>query len=220
MDYAQEIDNDQGLVLSGCNSRDIFSIIRSLKSPPESLGALFLKYLEIIEDIEKAILEGIKDNLFEDPCLVACMTANFIQEIADDVLSRQTSRFLDRLAEFQSDHSLSEEQIENARLGLWELYDFLVNYMSDIEDLARANAIAKCGQCHLTQNDKNQIISSLVSGIYPHCRTMALPRNIIGRTIDRVIERALKFGIRYICTKHVNLSISIAGTLPLRIGGC
>jgi hypothetical protein len=187
-----------------------------LKSPSESLGALFLKYLEIIEDIEKAILEGIKNNLFEDPCLVVCITANFIQEIADDVRTRQASRFLDRLAEFQSDHSLSEEQIENAGLGLWELFDFLVNYMSDIEDLARANAIAKCGQCHLTQNDKNQIISSLVSGIYPHCRTMALPQNIFGRTIDRVIERALKFGIKYICTKHLNLSISMAETVPTR----
>gem|GEM_PF-7032219 len=109
---------------------------------------------------------------------------------------------------------MSEAQIKNAGLGLWELYDFLVNYMSDIEDLARAKAIAKCGQCHLTQSDKNQIISSLVSGIYPHCRKVALSRNIIGRAIDRVIERALKLGIRYICTKHVEQSISIAKTLP------
>jgi hypothetical protein len=198
----------------GCNTLDTFSIVRSLKSSSQSLGALFSKYLKIIEDIEKAIQQGLENNLFEDPSLVACITANFIQEIADDVRTGQASRFLDRLAEFQSDHSLSEEQIENAGLSLWELYDFLVNYMSDIEDLARANAIAKCGQCHLTQNDKNQTISSLVSGIYPHCKTMALPRNIIGRTANRVIERALKFGIKYLCTRHFNLSISIAETLP------
>jgi hypothetical protein len=175
-----------------------------------------LEYLEIIEDIEKAILEGLEKNLFEDPCLVECITANFIQEIADDVHTPQASRFLHRLAEFQLDHCLSEEQIQNAGLGPWQLFDFLVNYMSDIEDVARANAIAKCGQRYLTLVDKNQIISCLVSAIYPHCRTAALPRNIIGRTIDRVIEKALKLGIRYLCARHINKSMSMAAKMQCK----
>jgi hypothetical protein len=198
------------------DTRNILSITRSLKHSHMTTNnqALLSVYSEIIEDIEYLILERLRNNRFEEPYFVACITASFVQEIADDIQDQTRSHFLDRIAEFQSKHPMSEEQMRTARLGLWTIFDFLVNYMSDLEDHARANAMAKCGQGHLTQNDKAQIVSSLVLGIYPHCKII-FPKNVIGSIIGKIFESMIKFGIKYLCTRHINKSISISETLPL-----
>lgn len=87
--------------------------------------------------------------------------------------------------------------------------------MADLEDHARANAMARCGQCRLTQNDKALIVTSLVEGIYPHCKTMVFPKNGIGSAVEKVFETMIKFGIAYLSTRHVNKSISLSQDLPL-----
>ncbi len=198
------------------DTRNILPITGSLKRSrtftPDAPQTLFSIYFGIIEDIQGMILERLENDRFEEPYFVACITACFIQEIADDLQNRSKSRFLDLFAEFQSKNPVSEK---NARLGLWALFDFLINYMSDMEDNVRANAMAKCGQCHLTQNDKAQIVSSLVLAIYPHCKTIIFPKNVIGSIVEKIIEGIIKFGIKYVSTKHVNKSISICQTLPL-----
>jgi len=193
------------------DTRNILPITRSLKRSQTLLSI----YSDIIEDIQGIILERLKNNRFEEPYFVACITACFIQEIADDIQNESKSHFLDLIAEFQSKHSISEQQVKTARLSLWALFDFLINYMSDMEDHVRANAMAKCGQSHLTQNDKAEIVSSLVLGIYPHCRTIVFPKNVIGSIVEKIIEGIIKLGIKYVSTKHVNKSISICQTLPL-----
>jgi len=158
------------------DTRNILSITRSLKRShtftPNASQTLLSIYSNIIEDIQGIILERLRNNLFEEPYFVACITACFIQEIADDIQDQSKSYFLDLIAEFQSKHSMSEQRVKTARLSSWTLFDFLINYMSDMEDHVRANAMAKCGQRHLTQNDKAQMVSSLVLGIYPHCKTI------------------------------------------------
>lgn len=196
------------------DTRKILSITRSLKHSPtlSATPRLFSIYFEMIEDIQLAILERLEDNRFEEPFFVACITICFIQEIADDLKNQSKSRFLDQMTEFQSKNSISEK---TARLGLWTLFDFLINYMADIEDHVRANAMAKCGQHYLTQNDKAQIVSSLVLAIYPHCKTMSLPNNAVGRIAEKIAEGIIKCGIRYVSIKHINKSISICQSLPL-----
>ena len=187
------------------DTRNILPITRSLKHSPafttdtQTLSSI---YFEIIEDIQAVILERLRNNRFEEPYFVACITACFIQEIADDI-QNQPSRFLDLITEFQSKH-----HVQAARLGLRELFDFLINYMADTEDHVRANAMARCGQHHLTQNDKAKIVSSLVSAIYPHCKT----KNAI---LEKLIGGIIKLGIKYVSIKHVSKSISICQTLPL-----
>jgi len=201
------------------DTRNILSITRSLKRShtftPNASQTLLSIYSDIIEDIQGIILERLENNLFEEPYFVACITACFIQEIADDIQNQSKSHFLDLIAKFQSKHSMSEQQVKTERLSLWTLFDFLINYMSDMEDHVRANAMARCGQRHLTQNDKAQIVSSLVLGIYPHCKTIIFPKNVIGGIVEKIIEGMIKFGIKYVSTKHVNKSISICQTLPL-----
>ena len=201
------------------DTRNILSITRSLKRfhtfTSNSPQTLFSIYFDIIEDIQGIILERLKNNRFEEPYFVACITACFVQEMADDIQNQSKSHILDLIAEFQSKNSMPEQQAKAARLSLWALFDFLINYMSDMEDYVRANAMAKCGQCHLTQNNKVQIVSSLVLAIYPHCKTIIFPKNVIGSTVEKIIEGMIKFGIKYVSTKHVNKSISICQTLPL-----
>lgn len=195
------------------DTRNILAITRSLKrsnAVPDVSQALFSAYFGIIEDIQTEILERLKNNLFEEPYFVACITAYFIQEIADD-MQNQESRFLARIAEFQS-NPMPERQ---ARLGLRTLFDFLINCMADMEDHVRAKAMAKCGQRRLTQNDRAQIVSSLVSGIYPHCKTTTFPKNVIGSMVEKIVEGIIKLGIRCVSAKHVGKSISLSQTLPL-----
>lgn len=191
------------------DTRNILSITRSLKSSgaPRPLSSI---YFSIIEDIQGAILERLENGLFEEPHFVACITACFIQDIADD-MNQPKSRFLGLMAGFQSENPVPENA---ARLGLRALFDFLINYMADTEDRVRAGAMAKCGQRRLTRNDRAQIVSSLVSAIYPHCKT-SFPKNAAGCVAEKITGRIIKLGIRYVSAKHVSRSISICQALPL-----
>jgi hypothetical protein len=197
-------------ILSGTRS-----LKRSLTSTSTAVNTLISVYFDIIEDIEALILERLRNNRFEDPFFVACVTSNFIQGIAEDIYNQSRSHFLEIVTEFQKKNVLSGQQIKTGKLGLRALSDFLINYMSDMEDQVRANAMAKCGQSYLTQNDKSQIVSSMVLAIYPHLKTINLPKNLLGVNIEKILERIIKFGIRYECIKHINRSISICQTLPL-----
>lgn len=198
------------------DTRNILSTTRSLKQShtlsQDASQRLFSSYLDIIEDIEIIILDRLKDNRFEEPYFVACTTGCFIQEIANDIENRSKSRFLDQIEKFVSKNPMSANA---AKLGLWALFDFLINYMSDIEDHVRANAMAKCGQCSLTQNDKSQIVYSLALAIFPHCKTLDLPKNVFGRIAEKMIDSIIKYGIKYVSAKHLNKSIAICQALPL-----
>jgi hypothetical protein len=200
------------------DTRKIVSATRSLKRSRTftSTAAQVVSsiYFDIIEDIQREILERLENGKFEEPYFIARVTAYFIQEIADDLQNQSKSRFLDRIVEYQSRHPMSEQQ-KTARLGLWKLFDFLVNYMSDVEDHARANAMAKCGQSNFTQNDKAQIISSLTSAIYPHCKIIPFPKNTLGSIVEKIFGSVIRLGIKYMSTKHINRSVSICQTLPL-----
>ncbi len=198
------------------DTRKILSTTRSLKYSyalaPNISQTLVSNYFDIIEDIQRVILDQLESKLFEEPYFVGCITVGFIQEIFDDIQRQSKSSFLARIEEFQSKLPVSKQA---TRLGLWGIFDFLINYMSDLEDHARANAMARCGQHHLTQNDKALIISSLVLAIYPHCNTMSFPRNALGTIAEKVTGGMIKLGIRFTSTKHINRSISICRTLPL-----
>jgi hypothetical protein len=98
---------------------------------------------------------------------------------------------------------------DNEKLSLRALFDFLVNYMADPEDQARATAMVKCEYRNFTANDRSIVLSALVSGILPYCMTIAPSTNAISRRISALVERMFKVGIRYICAKHVDRSISI-----------
>jgi hypothetical protein len=200
------------------DTRNILAITRSLKPSdtpnPNTPHSLISIYLDIIENIQVMILERLKNNRFEEPYFITRITEFFIQEIADDIQNQSKSHFLDKIAKFQSKNSMSGEK-KSSKLGLLALFDFLINYMSDMEDRARATAMARCGQCHLNQNDKTLIISSLVLAIYPYCKTINFPKNLAGNIIGKMVDGVIKIGIKYLCTSHVNRSISICQTLTV-----
>ena len=89
------------------------------------------------------------------------------------------------------------------------LFDFLVNYMADPEDQARATAMTKCEYRNFTANDRSVILSALVSGILPYCMTFKFPNNAVGRMATVLFKRLLRIGIRLVCAKHIDKSISI-----------
>ncbi|WP_415281502.1 hypothetical protein [Candidatus Nitrososphaera sp. FF02] len=192
------------------DTRNILPITRSLKGS-RAPRPLSLIYFSIIEDIQGAILERLENGLFEEPHFIACITACFIQDIADD-MNQSKSRFLGLMSGFQSRNPIPENA---ARLGLRALFDFLINCMADTEDRVRAGAMARCGQRRLTRNDRDQIVSSLVSAIYPHCK-ITFPKNAAGRMAEKITGYIIKLGIRYASAKHVSRSITLCQALPLR----
>ncbi len=198
------------------DTRDILAISTCLKHShlpalDASARKLFSYYLDIIEDIEYNILERLSENQFEDPYFIACTTLYFIQEIASDIANRPRSRFLFLIQKFASTKMVhpSQQQESHSRFGLWTLFDFLVNYMADLEDQVRARSMAKSGQRIFIENDKAQIVSSMMSALYPYCKTMNFPKNVIGKTGEKIFEKLIKFGIRYECTKHLNRTVAI-----------
>jgi hypothetical protein len=195
------------------DTREILSTTDLLKSSqrfadPTCKRVLSI-YANIIKDIEIRIIEGLKDNRFDEPYFVARTTAGFIQQIYDDIENDSASQFRPLIEEFVSKNPGLGLQANNEELDLWTLFDFLVNYMADPEDQARATAMVKCEYRNFTANDRRIILSALVSGILPHCITFAPPTNVISRNTSALVERLLKVGIKYVCAKHVDKSISI-----------
>jgi len=200
------------------DTREILETTALLKSSqifsdPASRRVLSI-YADIIRDIEIRIIEGLEDNQFDEPYFVARTTAGFIQQIYSDIENDGASQFRPLIEEFVSKNPGLGLQANDEKFGLRALFDFLVNYMADPEDLARATAMIKCEYRNFTANDRSIILSALVSGILPHCMTLALPNNAIGRKTSALVERLLKVGIKYVCAKHIDKSISICrGTL-------
>jgi hypothetical protein len=166
-------------------------------------------YADIIRDIEIRIIEGLRSTHFDEPYFVARTTAGFVQQIYNDIENHSTSQFRPLIEEFVSRNPDLRRQAADERLGLGALFDFLVNYMADPEDRARGTAMIKCYYRNFTDNDRSVILSALVSGILPHCMTFALPNNAIGRKTASLVEHLLKAGIRYVCAKHIDRSISM-----------
>jgi hypothetical protein len=202
--------------------RDVLATTRSLQQSFLVIGdaavtvatqRLFSLYFDIIGDIERSILERLRDNKFEDPYFVACITLYFIQGIASDIRYRPKSRFIPLIQEFASKHAISAQQAQNAKFGLWAIFDFLVNYMANLEDEVRGRAMASCGQRVFTPKDKALIVSSMVSALYPYCKTMNFPKNAIGGFGEKIFEVLLKFGIKYECTQRLNKSVAICQTI-------
>ncbi len=202
------------------DTRGILSTTELLKSFSQSLDDRASKrvlsaYADIIRDIEKHIIDGLKNNLFDEPYYVARTTTGFIEEIYNDIENGSASQFRTLIEEFVSKNPGLELHADSEELGLRALFDFLVNYMADPEDRARAAAMVKCEYRNFTANDRSVILSALVSGILPHCKVFAPPKNVIGRKVYALVESLLKIGIKYVCAKHVDRSIAICrATLP------
>ena len=194
------------------DTREILSTTDLLKSSQKfadpTCKRVLSIYADIIKDIEICIIKALKDNRFDEPYFVARTTAGFIQQIYDDIEDDAASRFRPLIEEFVSKNPSLRLQA-NSELGLFALFDFLVNYMADPEDQARATAMVKCGYRNFTANDRSIILSALVSGILPHCMTFATPTNPISRKTSALLEHLLKVGIKYVCAIHVDRSISI-----------
>jgi hypothetical protein len=196
------------------DTRGILSTTELLKSFSQSLDDRASKrvlsaYADIIRDIEKHIIDGLKNNLFDEPYYVARTTTGFIEEIYNDIENGSASQFRTLIEEFVSKNPGLELHADSEELGLRALFDFLVNYMADPEDRARAAAMVKCEYRNFTANDRSVILSALVSGILPHCKVFAPPKNVIGRKAHALVESLLKIGIKYVCAKHVDRSIAI-----------
>jgi hypothetical protein len=195
------------------DAREILATTDLLKTSqrfadPSSKRVLAI-YADIIRDIEIRIVEGLEDNQFDEPYFVARTTAGFVRQIYNDIENDSASQFRALIEKFVSKNPGLRLRPNGSGLGLRALFDFLVNYMADPEDQARATAMVKCEYRNFTASDRSIILSALVSGILPHCMTFAPPNNAIGRQISALIERMLKVGIRYVCAKHIDKSISM-----------
>jgi hypothetical protein len=213
-----ELSNEEEIELCSvdcmvADTREILETTALLKSSqifgdPASKRVLSI-YADIIRDIEIRIIEGLEENRFDEPYFVARTTAGFIQQIYNDIENERASQFRPLIEEFVSKNPGLGLQANDEKFGLRALFDFLVNYMADPEDLARATAMIKCEYRNFTANDRTIVLAALVSGILPHCMTLAPPNNAIGRKTSALVERLLKVGIKYVCAKHIDKSISI-----------
>ena len=196
------------------DTREILDTVTMLKRDPfivENYSQTHLwVYLDILEDIQKKILELLKNNNFEKPFDVAQVSALFIRGMASELQGKsQNSLLLDKITRFHKKNQISQEQISSSKLGLWSLYDFIVNQLADIEDKIRADAMTKCNVQNLTYKDKNQIVLALVLSIYQHCALPRFPRNVLGKSMEKIAEHITKSAIKYISKKHINKSISM-----------
>jgi len=170
-------------------------------------------YFDIIKDIQINLLEKIKNNKFDEPFFIACTTSNFVKEITNDLKNPTKSQINRQITKLRLQNPLNEAKVIESKLDIPLMYDFLVNYMSNLEDNLRAFAMSKAGKSSFTPNDKNQIVETLVTVILAHSKALVVPKNIFGIMVDRLSERIIKIGMKYIGLRHLNNSISISKAL-------
>jgi len=182
----------------------------NLRNSYGNLSSFHAIYLDIIKDIQINLLEKIKNNKFDDPFYIACTTRNFVKEIMNDLKNPETSTINKQIAKFKLQNPSYEEKVIGSKLDMHLLYDLIVNKMSNLEDNLRAIAMAKAGKSSFTQNDKNQILDSLVAEIHLHLKPSIFSNNIFGTLFGRIFEGIIKLVIKYIGMRHLDKSISFS----------
>ena len=213
------IPNNNSSQIQSCSNDSVIDTDKILESASYLqttfgiLSPLHYVYLSIVKNIQVHLIEQLKNNQFDEPFFVACTTANFVQEITNDLQCSSKSNINKLISEFQLRYPNCMEQVISSQMGLQLLYRFMVNYMADLEDELRANAMIKAGQSNFTQNDKENILSALTDVIYQHAQLPIFPRNLLGAYAKRIFEKTIKLGIKHISQKHINKSISISKIL-------
>ena len=213
-----KISNEQSQIQS-CSSDpvidtdEILETASALQCNHGGVSSLHYVYLDIIKEVQIQIIEQLKNDQFDEPYFIARTTANFVQEIANDMQRPSKSSINKIISKFQSGHPGCEKQITSSQFGPQMMFDFMVNYVANLEDVMRANAMVKSGISTFTQNDKNHILSALASVIYRHSKMPTFPKNLIGTYIEKCIEKLIKFGIKRMGLKHINKSASLSRIL-------
>ncbi len=195
------------------DTEDILQNVEFLQKSYGSVSLLHSFYLDTIKDIQINLIEQLKNNCFEDTSFVTNTTENFVHEIIDDLQYPSKSRISKLIAEFYIKYSECEKQIISSKLGIILYYRFIVDQMSPLEDGLRANAMIKAGKTCFTKNDKRRIISTLTSVIYQHTRVPIFSTNRIFPPLDKIFQKLIKLGIKYISYRHIDKSISISKSL-------
>ena len=195
------------------DTEEILDNATNLQQTYGKLSSYHSIYLNIIKDIQVNILEKIKNNKFDEPFFIACTTGNFVKEIMNDLKNPSKSQINKRITKLKLKNPRYEEKVIESRLDMAILYDFLVNYMSNLEDNLRAIAMSKAGKSSFTPNDKTQIVDTLVTVILFHSKAIIVPKNIFGIVVDKLSKRIIRFGMKYIGIRHLNKSISISKVL-------
>ena len=209
--------SDLSKIQSSCEScvdtEEILQNVVFLQKSYGSISSLHALYLDTIKDIQIHLIEQLKNNYFEDASFVTNTTANFVHEIIRDLQCTSKSRISKLIAEFYLKYPECDKQIISSKLGMMMSYSFIVDQMSQLEDGLRANAMVKAGKTCFTKNDKRLIISTLTSIIYQHTRVPLIPKNRIFYPLDKISEKLIKLGIKYISNRHIEKSISISKSL-------
>ena len=108
-----------------------------------------------------------------------------------------------QITKLRLQNPLNEAKLIESKLDIPLMYDFLVNYMSNLEDNLRAFAMSKAGKSSFTSNDKHQIVETLVTVILAHSKAIIVPKNFFGIMAVRLSERIIKIGMKYIGLRHL-----------------
>ena len=213
-----DISNEQNQIQS-CSSDpvidtdEILEAASALQCNHGGISSLHYVYLDIIKEVQVQIIEQLKNDQFDEPYFIARTTANFVQEIANDMQCPSKSSINKIISKFQSRHPDCEKQITSSQFGSRTMFDFMVNYVANLEDVMRANAMVKSGISTFTQKDKDHILSALASVIYLHSKMPTFPKNLIGTYAEKFIAKLIKFGIKQMGMKHINKSASLSRIL-------
>ena len=215
---SDSISNKSSQIQPGLNDHivdtdEILEAASALQCNHGSISSLHYVYLDIIKEVQVQIIEQLKNDQFDEPYFIARTTANFVQEIANDMQCPSKSSINKIISKFQSRHSDCEKQITSSQFGPQMMFDFMVNYVANLEDVMRANAMVKSGISTFTQKDKDHILSALASVIYRHSKMPTFPKNLIGTYAEKFLEKLIKFGIKQMGLKHINKSASLSRIL-------
>ena len=195
------------------DTEEILRNATNLQHTYAKLSSYHSIYLDIIKDIQVNLLEKIKNNKFDEPFFIACTTSNFVKEIMNDLKNPSKSQINKQITKLRFKNPLNETKVIESKLDIPLMYNFLVNYMANLEDNLRAFAMSKAGKSSFTPNDKNQIVETLVIVILAHSKAIIVPKNIFGIVTNKLSESIIKIGMKYIGLRHLNNSISISKVL-------